>query len=90
LELTTTTPPYEVRCEACKCSFAAGTKRCVHCGGPLGTGLDAQWLRVAAGRADAGEGDPEATGPWFGKVLLYVATGAVAVLAHALRTCSDR
>lgn len=26
---------YEVYCHACGVSFAAGTKRCIHCGGPL-------------------------------------------------------
>jgi hypothetical protein len=88
MEVEATTPPFEVRCAACNCSFAAGTKQCVHCGGRLGAGLDAPFLRAAAGRAD--EGDPEAGGPWSGKLLLYVATGVVAVAAQMMRACSER
>lgn len=26
--------PYEVRCPRCDVSFAVGTRRCIHCGGP--------------------------------------------------------
>jgi hypothetical protein len=29
---------YEVRCHNCQTSFAPETRRCVHCGGPLGKG----------------------------------------------------
>ncbi len=28
--------PFEVYCYSCQSSFAAGTRRCVHCGGRLG------------------------------------------------------
>ena len=88
MEVEATTPPFEVRCAACKCSFAAGTKQCVHCGGPLGAGLDAPWLQAAAGRAD--EGQSEAVGPGVAKVLLYVAMGVIAVAAQMLKACSER
>jgi hypothetical protein len=27
--------PYEVYCNHCRVTFAAGTRSCVHCGGPL-------------------------------------------------------
>jgi hypothetical protein len=90
MALELTTPPYEVRCEACKCSFAVGTKQCVHCGARLGTGIDAAWLRAAAGAGRADEGAPEATGPWIGKILLYAGAGVLAVVAQALRNCSDQ
>ena len=30
---------FSVRCAQCETTFALGTKRCVHCGGPLGKGL---------------------------------------------------
>lgn len=32
------TAAYEVRCHDCQTSFAPETRRCVHCGGPLGRG----------------------------------------------------
>jgi hypothetical protein len=86
MEVEATTPPFEVRCAACNCSFAAGTKQCVHCGGRLGTGLDAPWMGAPAGGVD----DGEAAGPWSAKVLLYVATGVIAVAAQMLRACSER
>jgi hypothetical protein len=88
MEVEATTPPFEVRCAACQCSFAAGTKQCVHCGGPLGTGVDAAWLRAAAGRAD--DGEPSALGPGFAKVFVYVAMGVVAVALQMLKACSER
>jgi hypothetical protein len=34
--------------------------------------------------------DGEAAGPWSAKVLLYVATGVIAVAAQMLRACSER
>ena len=37
---------YEVRCERCRTSFAPETKRCVHCGGPLGKGLFASFQQA--------------------------------------------
>jgi hypothetical protein len=88
MQVEATTPPFEVRCAACNCSFAAGTKQCVHCGGPLGTRAEAPWIGVAAGRAD--EGEPEVPGAGFGKLLLYGTMGVVAVLAQMLRACSER
>jgi hypothetical protein len=27
--------PYEVRCPRCDVSFPVGTRRCIHCGGPV-------------------------------------------------------
>ena len=87
MEVEATTPPFEVRCAACQCSFAAGTKQCVHCGARLGAALDAPWLR-AAGRPD--EGEPEAVGPWFAKIFIYVAMGVVAVALQMLKACSER
>jgi hypothetical protein len=79
-----------VRCEACKCSFAAGTKQCVHCGGPLGRAFDLAILRTA-GRADTAgaEGDPGAA-PSLGKAVLWVVSAGLAILVHALNNCADR
>ena len=45
------TEAFSVRCDHCQTTFAAGTKRCVHCGGPLAGGL------LAALRA-AGDHEP--------------------------------
>jgi hypothetical protein len=58
----TNSSPYEVRCESCKTSFAAGTKTCVHCGRRLGGGLIAA-LGAASGPARSeGIGTPRADG----------------------------
>jgi hypothetical protein len=77
-----------VRCAACNCSFAAGTKRCVHCGAPLGAGFDLAVLR-AGGRAD---GDVSEVGapPSTGRMALWIVSAAVAIGAHLLRNCSER
>jgi hypothetical protein len=42
---------FEVHCPRCKTSFAVGTKRCIHCGGPLGGrgGLSAALAAAAPG-----------------------------------------
>jgi hypothetical protein len=87
LELTT--PPYEVRCEACKCSFAAGTKRCVHCGGPLGASFDLAMLR-AGGRADGDVSEVAADAPSKGRMVLWIVSAAVAIGANLLRNCAER
>jgi len=37
--------PYEVYCYRCHTSFPVGTRRCVHCGGPVGQRAQARELR---------------------------------------------
>ncbi len=84
-------PVYEVRCERCQTSFAPETRRCIHCGGPVGRG-----------RAFAALGGPDAMGRGaetddgnamaeFGDRMrgpLWIITVALAVAASIARTCS--
>ena len=82
---------YEVRCENCRTSFPPETKRCIHCGGPLGGGL-ASWLRPGAApgapppEADA---DDEVLRP-PGRSLLWMLTAALAIGFSMLRACVER
>jgi hypothetical protein len=90
LPLETTTPAYEVRCHACNTSFAPGTKKCVHCGAPLGGAFDLAVLR-ASGRADTAGAEGEAAGaPSIGKFVVWALSAGLAVVVHALNTCAER
>jgi ribosomal protein L37E len=81
---------FEVRCERCKTSFAAGTKQCVHCGGAIGRRLLA--FDGLAGRGasmpDASEREPGAPDaqPSLGRVFQLVMIVLVVVTAIA-RAC---
>jgi hypothetical protein len=88
MEVDASIPAYEVRCAACDCSFAAGTKQCVHCGAPLGARFDL--ARLGAAPADAPAGPDAEGGPSIGRFLIWAISAAVAVLAHAANTCADR
>jgi hypothetical protein len=82
------TTPYEVRCYRCQCSFAPGTKRCVHCGerigGPPATfGAMLEGATPPAGAED--EERPEVPSP--GRGLLWLVSAGAAVLLSALQTC---
>jgi ribosomal protein L37E len=52
----------EVRCERCKTSFAPGTTRCIHCGGPIGRRLLSLDVRRAGQRPPA-PASPESAQP---------------------------
>lgn len=77
--------PYEVRCHRCQCSFAPGTKQCLHCGGPLGAPkLEHSFARGPAGAAAE---EPEVQVPSFARVVLWLLSAAVAIGLSALQTC---
>jgi len=83
---------YEIRCENCKTSFPPETKRCIHCGGPLGAGLG---RLLASGRAPAGapaEEEPAEEQVPFqrGRSIVWVVTAVIALLLSALRSCAER
>jgi hypothetical protein len=85
---------FEVRCERCKTSFAAGTKRCVHCGGAIGRRLLAFDVLpgAAPGAPDAaGPGEPNAPDaqPGIGRLVRFAMIGLVVVTALA-RACFER
>jgi hypothetical protein len=81
---------YEIRCEKCGTSFPPETKRCIHCGGPLGTGLGRLF---APGRAPAGvpaEEEEEEEVPFQrGRNVVWLVTAAIALVLSALRTCTQ-
>ena len=82
---------YEVRCENCKTSFPPETKRCIHCGAPLGAGLG---RLLASGRAPAGapaEEVAEEEVPFQrGRSIVWVVTAVIALVLSALRSCAER
>jgi hypothetical protein len=85
LELQPTTP-YEVRCHRCQCSFAPGTRNCVHCGERLGGA--SLFGRVDGASPPAGaddEGQPQV--PSFARGMLWLLSAGAAVLLSALQTC---
>ena len=80
---------YEVRCENCKTSFPPETKRCIHCGGPLGGGLGRLFVSGRA-PADAPPDDPADEGVPFqrGRNLMWIVTAVIALVLSALRNCT--
>jgi hypothetical protein len=87
MELPAPTQPYEVRCHRCNCSFAPGTRRCVHCGDKLGSALEVPYARSAAARGPSEEeGEPQA--PSLARALLWLLSIGVAIGLSALQTCS--
>jgi hypothetical protein len=76
---------YEVRCYSCQCSFAPGTKRCLHCGGRLGPPSE-----LPFGRAQVDvpvDGEAEIQVPTLARVALWVVSAGVAIALSALQTC---
>ena len=93
MEQPGTSGAYEVRCHRCQCSFAPGTRRCLHCGGPLGEGLAAR-LRLGGSGGELGE--PAGTGeegapqvPSFARAVIWLVSAGVAVLLSVLQTCGS-
>jgi ribosomal protein L37E len=70
---------YEVRCENCRTSFPPETKRCIHCGGPIGGRL-----RLGASAED----DEQSPVPSRARNLLWLVTAVLAVVMSVLRNCT--
>jgi len=82
---------YEVRCERCRTSFPPETKRCFHCGGPLGPGLGAM-LRPGP-LPGAPEPDADADVEILhsrSRNVLWVVTAVLALAVSLLRSCLER
>jgi hypothetical protein len=81
--------PYEVRCPRCNTSFAPETRRCVHCGGPVGRSLALRGAASRGGGAQEAAQDEEEVQLRFApaRSALWVATLLVAAVASLLRTC---
>ena len=71
-----------MRCQRCQCSFAPGTKQCLHCGGRLGAAPELPFGRVPV----EDEGD-EAQVPSFARAVLWMLSAGVAIGLSVLRTC---
>ena len=77
---------YEVRCENCRTSFPPETKRCIHCGAPIGG-----WRPGTRGApVGSSEGDDaESLPPSRARNLLWLVTAVLAVVMSALRSCTE-
>jgi hypothetical protein len=79
---------YEVRCYSCDCSFAPGTRRCIHCGERIGA------IRIPIGGAiDEGElqetGELEVGPPAFLRAAVWTVSVVVALLMSMFRVCGE-
>lgn len=81
---------YEVRCEHCRTSFPPETKRCIHCGGPLGRGIGALLRPGAAPNEPAAEEAEEEGLQLPGRNLLWIVTAVLALGVSLLRACMER
>ena len=82
------TTPYEVRCYRCQCSFAPGTKRCVHCGERIGGPPVTFGATLGGASPPAGAEDEERPEvPSLARGLLWLVSAGAAVLLSALQTC---
>ena len=75
---------YEVRCHRCDCSFAPGTKRCIHCGERIGKPIRMPGLEVREHEADD---EVEMGSPTFLRGALWAVTAVVAMIMTAIRAC---
>jgi hypothetical protein len=79
--------PYEVRCPRCNTSFAPETRRCVHCGGPVGRPGAQRPAREPGGLEEAAGEEEIQLRLAPARSALWVATLLIAVVASLLRTC---
>lgn len=54
--------PYEVRCPRCDVSFPVGTRRCIHCGGPIAASPGAAAPRIETHPIEGGRSERAPTG----------------------------
>jgi hypothetical protein len=80
--------PYEVRCPACECSFAPGTRYCVHCGGRIGGRLRIPGASVQDGNWEGGE-DVEIGSTTFLRWGIWGISVLLAVVLSLLRSCAE-
>jgi hypothetical protein len=82
---------YEVRCENCKTSFPPETKRCIHCGAPLGGRLGGMFAASQAPAGAPGQEEDEEEVPFQrGRSIIWVVTAVIALVLSALRSCAER
>jgi len=76
---------YEVRCHRCDCSFAPGTKRCLHCGERIGRPARIAGLEVLSGAEP--EEETEVGSARFLRGSMWALTAIVAMIMTAVRAC---
>jgi hypothetical protein len=82
---------YEVRCERCRTSFAPGTRRCIHCGQPIGRQLFGGMTAVEPELAGEPAAAPSSGAParaGRGRGVLWTVLAVIAVLSSLARTCA--
>lgn len=81
--------PYEVYCYSCRVSFPVGTKRCLHCGGPVGRGAERAVLQRALPRTHEQEVAEEELPTRSGRLSPIAIVWLVLALGGALyRACA--
>ncbi|MGI9431655.1 MAG: hypothetical protein ACR2PQ_05550 [Myxococcota bacterium] len=86
MERQSQTAAYEVRCHRCDCSFAPGTKRCLHCGERIGRPVQIVGLPGLDERDEDGESETMGS-PTFLRGAMWALTAIVAMIMTALRAC---
>jgi hypothetical protein len=79
--------PYEVYCYDCRVTFPVGTRRCIHCGRPIGAGPIARgplplMPRPAAETHEDLELPPQLSGRKLGGMSLWVLLALAAALSR--------
>ena len=80
---------YEVRCENCRTSFPPEAKRCIHCGGPLGS-HGARWQPGPGMPPPEGEEDMAGLPGSRARNILWLVTAGLAIAMSAARSCMER
>jgi hypothetical protein len=77
--------PYEVYCRSCRVSFPVGTRRCIHCGQPVGRGAAAAATaaRPAAADEDLFEDMPGRSVAFSPMTLVWLLAAAATVIYRA-------
>ena len=70
--------PFEIRCENCEVSFPVETRRCLHCGAPLGTRFS--WTQTEEASQPASS--EVSVGRRLGSAALWIVLALSAVLAR--------
>jgi len=85
MERQADTAAYEVRCFRCDCSFAPGTKRCLHCGERIGRPIRIEGLGGLSEREP--EEETEVGSTTFLRGSMWALTAVVAMIMTAVRAC---
>jgi hypothetical protein len=79
--------PFEVYCHRCKVTFAVGTKRCIHCGGRIGSERFRPGLELPPGAGDLDL--EESVGRRSGLSPFTLVWVALLLVGYLYRACTD-